>query len=427
MSITELLVAFGLLTFVLVFNLQLSFFNEDSFNKAKVKADLLENVVETLNALDDEARENFDTLNYPLAKIKSLDPLIKEVEINNPLISFKRKYFNEERKREQNSCALNFVKDWKSPQVIAMASLSGSSTATAIKISGEFAYIAANSPKAIDPDLYIFDISDPSQPLLVTTLNTGPGLNDLELSWPYLYLANTSINSQLQVVDVNNAESPILKGSYKLPGEYKDEGFIGNTLAIYGNTLAIGTKKSDNNELHFYNIENPENIIYKSSFEINTLVNSILLRDKKAYVATALSEELKILDISNIEQPGYLSGYNGPSSLVSAKSLYYLDELYLGRTSGLEELTILSTASSTPRVISTSTLKTTIERIFAREGFLFLATSSLVEQFQIWKRSLDVLEKISSLTLSGRALDMDCVDETFFVVTNSSPTLYVIN
>ncbi len=98
---------------------------------------------------------------------------------------------------------------------------------TDIKVKGKYLYLSTNSSKASDLDLYIYDISDFDHLILVSSLNTGPGISSMQIVGNYIYLANKSINAQLQVIDATDLSHLKLISSIKLPGIYNDNTTIG--------------------------------------------------------------------------------------------------------------------------------------------------------------------------------------------------------
>ncbi len=438
-SILELIIAFSVLSITLVFGLQLYAFNQDALAHGTAKEKLLGIAVTAIKTdFDSLVSTSTETDGTTLSVIvNNLDPFIKlaKIKASRPYgfpprsmeINLERTFYDMGNKEEQSSCSVRFNHTWNVPIIDDSISLSGSSTATSIKVQEGIAYVGANSPKASDPDLYIFDVSDPGNLRLLSTLNTGPGVMAVSLSWPNLFLANTSINSQLQIVDVSYSLVPTLKTSFKLPGSFNDNSYVGNSIAVNKNIIALGTRKSADPELHFIDISDTAIPVEQGYYELNAGVNAIWLSGIKAYVATPLDEELITISLKDISNPTYLGGFNADGLSGNGKSLYKLGTLYLGRTIGRGELLLLQENGGEVSLHSSTTLNTSINSIFVRDSYIFLGTIDPQSQFQIWKMDRSLMPQLESkLELSGKATGIDCDKETIFVTTSDSPSLYSI-
>ena len=68
---------------------------------------------------------------------------------------------------------------------------------------------------ALKPDFYIINAENPSNPTIISSLNTGPGLNAIEVAGPYVYVANSGTTAQLQIIDIHDRNTPILISKFK--------------------------------------------------------------------------------------------------------------------------------------------------------------------------------------------------------------------
>lgn len=97
--------------------------------------------------------------------------------------------------------------------------------ATSVAISGHYAYVTAD----YDDRLTVIDISNPTNPLIVTSLRDAvnmPGPVDVAVSGNYAYVASQSgsMSTQLAVVNIANPASPVIVGSLSnsmLAGAYR--------------------------------------------------------------------------------------------------------------------------------------------------------------------------------------------------------------
>ncbi len=123
--------------------------------------------------------------------------------------------------------------------------LSTSTTITDIEARHNILYITADSATKSKNDFYIIDASDTKHPKILLQIDTGPGLEALALHDNYAYVANASVNGQLQIIDVSDTNHPILKKTYKLPGVYSDSGSVGNSIYYHQGFVYLGHLKAD--------------------------------------------------------------------------------------------------------------------------------------------------------------------------------------
>ncbi len=93
------------------------------------------------------------------------------------------------------------------PQLIRTVALAGS--ATDVRLSGNFAYVAAGSA-----GLHVVDVSTPSLASRIATIDTPGSASDVAVRGGFAYVADGGPG--LQVIDVGNPSSPTLVGSVSL-------------------------------------------------------------------------------------------------------------------------------------------------------------------------------------------------------------------
>jgi hypothetical protein len=297
---------------------------------------------------------------------------------------------------------------------------------TSLDARGRYVYMTADSGIATATDLYIIDVNDRSSPVIISSLNTGPGLQDIHVAGNYAYVANTSINSQLQIIDIQDVYRPVLIASYKLPGSYNDGTTIGNTIMYFKDFIYIGTQKSQITELHAIDVSNPRSPREVATWEANAAINSLAVFPPYLFVATPLDNEVTILTLQNLNQVG---SYNAPGGSGNGKSLSFgEDHLVLGRTIGGNELYIL-TASSGPALTDARflNLNTSINSALLEWPYLFLGTSDPVKKFQVWNIT-DFLNPLfmNSINFGSKVISLDCDQKTIYAILENSDGLRII-
>jgi prepilin-type N-terminal cleavage/methylation domain-containing protein len=103
-------------------------------------------------------------------------------------------------------CDITLPEDWDNPTTAASVSLGGQG-ATDVDADGDLVYLssAASAPAKSDFYIYRFDTSALTLTELTSGgLNTGKGINTLDIAESYAYAANNDTTGQLLVLDVSN-------------------------------------------------------------------------------------------------------------------------------------------------------------------------------------------------------------------------------
>lgn len=253
-----------------------------------------------------------------------------ELKKNNISI-IRELYFNDERGLGQNVCLIERKQELI---LIDEYELEADQEVTGIDSSGEYFFISTDSAVLSRSDLYIFSISS-HMIEKIGELNTGPGANAIDIVKNVLYLGNTSSNSQLQVIDIDDLEKPSLIKNLKVSG-------LGDTMKavslLYDNSfLYLGTTKSStSSEFFVFNVTNLENPELLGNFNIDTQINSILSFGKYVYLASPTVKELRILDVLEPTLIKEIKTFNW-SGWQSQEGNYLNrsgDKIYYGRTVG---------------------------------------------------------------------------------------------
>lgn len=232
-----------------------------------------------------------------------------------------------------------------------------------------------NASTSSIPTFFIFDITQSGAITLVPngfvdndTKHKG-GLAAVAVAGNYAFVANASgvAKGQLQVIDIS-AMPPVVAASYKVSSRgLGDSIFYKDGYVYLGLTAAAGDP-----EFVIVDVHNPLNpsAVSGSSYVIGHDVNAISVRDGYAYIATPDERNLVILDVSDPGRVAEIGNYN-QSSVNHGKSVYLLgDTLYLGRTVGATEFTVLDVGNpASPLVLgSKSDINASIDGVVVRSG-----------------------------------------------------------
>jgi len=259
-------------------------------------------------------------------------------------------------------------------------------------------YVVVNNSNGNNfPNLFQFDISSPSNPVLIppgidTDTSVKTGLNGIAVAGNYAYVAKglgPMSSGQLQVIDIS-VNPMVVKKTYKVPGVTGTGGQgVGKTIFYYDGYVYLGlTKTNSGPEFNIIDVSNPLNPTKVGGYTVANDLNAIFVKDHYAYLASPNAENLIILDIANPANPVRVGGSSGLTTGGNhGKSIYAVGHtLYLGRTYGSREFYIFNAAN--PAAISTvadkdtgSGNETSINGLFIRDYLAFFLTD---EQFQIW-------------------------------------------
>lgn len=162
---------------------------------------------------------------------------------------------------------------------------------SAIYVSGNYAYVGDWN----EAFLYILDISNPSNPVLVSSTPTYGQIMDLTVIGNYAYLAADA----LITVDVSNPEAPGIT----------DFAYLYSTHAIYGsgNYLYVAGE----NAFHILNLNNPAIPEISGSVDMDLWSNDIHVSGNYAYVLYTdwVDNGFHIFDVSNPGTPQLVNSY----------------------------------------------------------------------------------------------------------------------
>ena len=323
--------------------------------------------------------------------------------------------------------------DWKNLVTLGSVDLGPGNSATDLDVKNKIVYMSASASAASKPDFFIVDATNGVSPFIVSSLNTGPTLNAIDVSGTYAYVANNLVSGQLQVIDVSNIASPSLLKTFQLPG-VSGAGAVGNTIFFGYNKIFIGTKKATGPEFHIIDVSSPSNPVALGSFEIGDDVNSINVYGNIAYVATAANEEVKVLNIANPASITQIGGFDAPGTAEDGKTVWLVSKkLYLGRTEGgndpaNHELHIINvTTPSAPADLGSKNFAADINDLRVRNNIAFLATSDSNNEFQVWDIANPTnITFWSSLNFSQIASGIDYENNLIYMSVRSNDALRII-
>jgi len=186
---------------------------------------------------------------------------------------------------------------------IIKGSYSNAAGARSVLVSSNYAYLAC-----VDNGLAVVDISNLSSPTLKASCNTDGVVCDVSVSSNYAYIADDE--KGLLIYDVSNPSFPILKGISNATKNPYDVTVSGNYAYVVDLV----------NGLLIFDISNPSFPVLKGSYNTNGSAFSVSVSGKYAYVAD-WSNGLLIFDISNPSSPIIKGSYNNDKISISFVSV----------------------------------------------------------------------------------------------------------
>lgn len=304
-------------------------------------------------------------------------------------------------------------------------------SAVSVDVSKDYIFVSLRPTQESDPDMAVVSLNPPRMPLF---LNTGVGINKIDVSENYAFAAQHSSSSQLAVIDVSDVSNPEIVATTTLPGV---AGSRPEAISIFyfDSRVYVGTKRTAGREFHIFDVSNPESPRWLGSREVNHNINDIAVKDGFAFLATSGNiRDLIVLDVrdpANIVQSAaidLLGNEDGRSIHVAGNSIF------LGRhksvAPGRDELHVLeyrvNPDDGSLEISSHGSAPTgaDVQSIAYAGGFVFAATSNAQKTLQIFElnrqgRPVQIAER----NFPANATGIDFENDLFAVTSGQS--LYI--
>jgi hypothetical protein len=168
-------------------------------------------------------------------------------------------------------------------------------------ISGPYAYVAGGN------NFMVVDITDPTAPVLVDSLNTVEDVHCIAVSGDYAYVGS-DLNG-LAIINIADPANP------ELVSIFNDNNAIGNilSLAVSGDYVYIGSSNWSTNLIDILNISDPLNPVIASRITAPDYPEDIVVSNGFAYFC-ALGSGPGIFDITDPYHPVLIASYDTPGN-----------------------------------------------------------------------------------------------------------------
>jgi len=292
---------------------------------------------------------------------------------------------------------------------------------TDIEVRNDFIYLSADSSTASMPDLFIIDNTNPNNPTIVSTLNTGPGINAIEVAGPYIFAAQASTVNQLQIIDIHDRMNPKVISQLKvnLPTATTTPPFA---QSIYYNNgyVYLGTSKWNGEEFNVIDVSNVKSPVIVGTFETSTLINDIGVLDDTAYLASSDQMQMRTIDIVDKSNPKLLNSFSASGWQTQEGKVIdiFEDNISLGRTVGGFNVASNHEIFTFGSTTISRDIPGGIYGILTRKNDLFLLTHANSREFQVFDPSLQ--NKKYDFPLSSSPVKMTCDNSKLYFATGKS-------
>lgn len=180
-----------------------------------------------------------------------------------------------------------------------------------VAVVGNYAYVVSN----MEGGLYIFDVSDPSNPVKVSFYDSPGYPMGVTVAGNYAYLAGGDSDG-LRIIDISNPSTPIETGVFFTPG-------MPISVDVSGNYAYV----TETSGLQIIDVSDPSSPKEVGYFDTGDLAWDVGIAGNYAYVAAGY-KGLRIIDISNPTAPteiGFHKTTNAFGVAVDGNYVYLAD------------------------------------------------------------------------------------------------------
>lgn len=316
--------------------------------------------------------------------------------------------------------------------------ISSSILLTGLSFVGNSLLVSTDSASTSLPDLYAFNIDIPiysskspfsasspgsgdtqsilPKPILSMSQSedTGPGISQIQSRGTYIFTSNTGVKNQANVFKVNlvvsnatpedavmdnvvggNTVDSITKTlDLVIPGSNSSTTPITKTIVYADGKVFVGTEKSVFPEISIFNAQTGQ---LERSIEIGYGVNDMLLANDLLIVAGPRDPEIEVFSVLTLQKVGE---YDLPGGSGNAKVLnLFGDYLHVGRTKGGDEFVILKLHRQDSDLVSSFVpmftpvfnykVKWSVDSILKSEQYSMLFTADEYFEFQLFENLQD--------------------------------------
>jgi type II secretory pathway pseudopilin PulG len=289
------------------------------------------------------------------------------------------------------------VSGWSVPSLISSTNKSGTQNVSEIDIGGDYAYFVTTNSS---DELYIYDISTPSSPTYLGSIDIGGTVYGIDVEGSYAYLATSHNSRELDIIDISTKTSPVRVGSLNL-----SRGNNAYDVVVDGGYAYLVRDSGRDEEFFVIDISTPSSPFEVGAYEAGFDINKVVVDGGYAYAATdSNSYELAVFDISTPASPSFAGGYN-LSGNDNAEAIAFAGTLAAIGRSGGDQLAFLDVSlPSSPSFFSEINIGSTVNDIvFDGTDAVFIGVDGNNVELQRW----DVSDPVSPILVFAQDCDAD--------------------
>ncbi len=312
--------------------------------------------------------------------------------------------------------------DWINPETLTSTDIGPGNEGTDIEVKSSYAYLTSMASDVNKPDLFIFNVSDPSSPILTSQTNFGiKGLNSLNIFGNYLYAVSDDDSQEFLIIDISNPVSPTKISSVNLSGS-------SNGMAVfYKNNFAyVGRANGAAQEFVIIDVSNRSSPQYYSGLSgVGGEINDIFVFNNRAYLGTEDDNNgLTIINVGDPANPSKIGSLNVGehvySAYLTAESSVFVGgktKFYIADASNPVSVNVIGSIATGGKVHDVVTAGT----------LAFLATGNSTKEFQVINfatLSNPILN--SSFNFPQQATGVDYLNNLIYMSVRSNDALRII-
>ena len=195
--------------------------------------------------------------------------------------------------------------DWRNPFMESFLTLMGGKDGIKVQVKDNFCYVVRDS--AADSFVSI-DITDTLHPLLGFENNLKDNPKNLYIHNDLVLIATKSNSAELQIADILDPTSPIMKGEFDAEGNPDASGIYAKDNYVYLTRL-----NGSGPELLIIDVSDPDYPQSLGSLELEKNANEIVVLGDFAYIASGPNGyQLMTIDIKDPAQPSVVGHFSLP-------------------------------------------------------------------------------------------------------------------
>jgi prepilin-type N-terminal cleavage/methylation domain-containing protein len=315
--------------------------------------------------------------------------------------------------------------DWTNPVSLGSGDLGPGNQGTDIVVNYPYAYLSGVASSSAKPDLFTFNVSNPSSPSLIASLDTGAsGINSLSRSGNTLVAASGNDSKEFMVFDITNPTSPSLVGSADLTGTTD-----ANTVLAINNIAVLGRKSNASTEIIFYDITTPSIPSVLASFEVGADVNDFASDEHYVYAATSSStKDIMVFDISTPTNPTLASTYDMSGTAKNLSISFQVPDLLILGDDANQVVTVNAANPLSLTTVSSFNAGGQVKDVACVTGSLLITGTNNPnsELILLNLANLPTITQYSSLNFPQEANGVDFHNNIVYIAVRSNDALRII-